>query len=366
MAAFPNGTSDTTGPAPVAGEVLVPRTLRLPAIEAQFPRRRHPYWPHLQRRTRTWLRERRLMPADKVARYADALRYTDLVAGYYVGAADDVVTAIADFSTWFFVWDDRHDRDAVHGRVACWRLLRNRLHAALDAPRDHLHHEDPLVAAFAECVARIFSHLGPRWNARFARHFHAVIDAYDREFDNRRTGTVPTVDAYTELRRHTFGHWVWLDLLELAAGQELPAGVRGTPAYRRAALASQDFSAWYNDLCSLPKEIAGDEVHNLGISLIHHEGLSLEEAVAEVHRRTASRVTAFLAAEKDVLALAAATEARGGADVALAAGVRACLSNMRNWFSSVYWFHHESKRYRVDTWDDRSTPPYVSDQAGDT
>ncbi len=305
------------------------------------------------------------MPADKVARYADALCYTDLIAGYYVGAPDEVVSAIADFSTWFFVWDDKHDRDAVHGRTASWRVLRARLHAALDAPESHLHHEDPLVAAFAECMLRLFSHLSPLWNIRFAEHFRGVIEAYDQEFTNRCTGTVPTVDVYIRLRRHTFAHWVWLDLLELAADHELPDAVRNRPEYRRAALASQDFSAWYNDLCSLPKEIAGDEVHNLGISLIHHEGLSLEEAVTEVRQRTSARITEFLDAERDVLRMAAEADDGTREGAALSKGLRACLFNMRNWFSSVYWFHHESGRYRVDTWDDRSTPPYISDPAGD-
>ncbi|GHH81692.1 Epi-isozizaene synthase [Streptomyces sulfonofaciens] len=305
------------------------------------------------------------MPADKVAEYADALCYTDLVAGYYVDAPDEVVSAIADFSTWFFVWDDRHDRDAVHGRADAWRTLREHLHAALDDPESHGDHHDPLVAAFAECVQRLFSHLGPAWNARFARHFHAVIEAYDQEFTNRRTGTVPTVGAYIELRRHTFAHHVWLDLLELAADHELPDAVRNHPEYRRAGLASQDFSAWYNDLCSLPKEIAGDEVHNLGISLIQHEKISLEGAVAEVRLRAASRITEFLEAEREVLRMAEEAEDGTHEGDALGAGLRMCLFNMRNWFSSVYWFHHESGRYRVDTWDDRSTPPYISDPAGD-
>jgi epi-isozizaene synthase len=366
VAAFSNGTSQTTRAAPTArAGVSVPGALRLQAIETEFPRHRHAHWPELQRSARSWLLEKRLMPADLVAQYADALCYTDLVAGYYVGAPDEVVSAIADFSTWFFVWDDKHDRDAVHGRVASWQTLRVRLHAALDDPESHLHHEDPLVAAFAECVVRLFSHLGPRWNGRFAGHFHAVIEAYDQEFSNRRTGTVPTVDAYIELRRHTFAHWVWLDLLELAADHELPESIRNCPEYRRAALASQDFSAWYNDLCSLPKEIAGDEVHNLGVSLIHHEGLTLEEAVTELRHRTSTRIGEFLEAERHVLRMA--DEAADGSEegAALGDGLRACLFNMRNWFSSVYWFHHESGRYRVDTWDDRSTPPYISDPAGD-
>ncbi|MFI5966300.1 epi-isozizaene synthase [Streptomyces asoensis] len=341
----------------------VPPSLSLPVIEAAFSRRLHPYWPQLQERTRSWLLEKRLMPADKVAEYADGLCYTDLMAGFYLGAPDEVMQAIADYSAWFFVWDDRHDRDVVHGRSSSWRRLRFRLHAALDFPVEHLHHSDPLVAGLADSVGRLYSFLPGTWNARFARHFHAVIDAYDREFHNRTEGRVPGVEEYLALRRLTFAHWIWTDLLELGAGTELPDRARKHPAYRRAALLCQEFAAWYNDLCSLPKEIAGDEVHNLGISLITHEGLTLEEAVEELRRRVGECISGFLAAEKDVLLLAdrlADGTVRGNET---SAAVRACVGNMRNWFSSVYWFHHESGRYMVDSWDDRSTPPYVNNEA---
>ncbi|MET9254344.1 epi-isozizaene synthase [Streptomyces sp. NPDC003717] len=357
MHAFPPGTTAT----PIA--IAVPPSLRLPAIEESFPRRLHPYWPRLQERTRAWLLEMRLMPADKVAEYADGLCYTDLMAGYYLGAPEEVLQAIADYSAWFFVWDDRHDRDIVHGRPVAWRLLRDRLHTALDAPADHLHHEDTLVAGFADSVRRLYAFLPGSWNARFARHFHAVIDAYDREFHNRLHGTVPGVEEYLALRRLTFAHWIWTDLLEPSAGRRFPQRVRKHPAYRRAALLSQEFAAWYNDLCSLPKEIAGDEVHNLGISLITHEGLTLEEAIAEVRRRVEECITEFLAAEQDALRFAAALDDGTPSGRELSDAVRAAVGNMRNWFSSVYWFHHESGRYMVDSWDDRATPPYVNNEA---
>ncbi|WP_217239448.1 epi-isozizaene synthase [Streptomyces sp. AC555_RSS877] len=357
MPAFPHSTTST----PTA--IAVPPSLSLPVIEAAFPRQLHPYWPRLQDKTRTWLLEKRLMPADKVEEYADGLCYTDLMAGYYLGAPDEVLQAIADYSAWFFVWDDRHDRDIVHGRPAAWRRLRFRLHTALDSPRTHLHHEDSLVAGFADSVTRLYSFLPETWNARFARHFHEVIEAYDREFHNRTEGIVPTVQEYLALRRFTFAHWIWTDLLEPAAGCELPDGVRKHPAYRRAALLSQEFAAWYNDLCSLPKEIAGDEVHNLGISLIKHERLTLEEAVAEVRRRVEECMVEFLVAERDALRFADGLADGTVRGKELSAAVRACVGNMRNWFSTVYWFHHESGRYMVDSWDDRSTPPYVNNEA---
>ncbi len=303
------------------------------------------------------------MSADKVAEYADGLCYTDLMAGYYLGAPDDVLQAIGDFSAWFFVWDDRHDRDIVHDRPAAWRRLKARLHRALDSPRTHLHHEDPLVAGFADSVGRLYSLLPRTWNGRFARHFHAVIEAYDREFRNRREGIVPTVEEYLALRRLTFAHWIWTDLLEPSAGCELPDFVRKYPAFRRAALLSQEFAAWYNDLCSLPKEMAGDEVHNLGISLVTHEGLTLEEAVEEVRRRVEECVTEFLHTERMALRFVEDLDDGTVRGKELSCAARACLANMRNWFSSVYWFHHESGRYMVDSWDDRSTPPYVNNEA---
>ncbi|MEU0007713.1 epi-isozizaene synthase [Streptomyces sp. NPDC006314] len=357
MQAFPHSTTVTST------AVVVPPSLALPVIESAFPRRLHPYWPRLQEKTRRWLLEKRLMPADKVREHADGLCYTDLMAGYYTSAPDEVLQAIADYSAWFFVWDDRHDRYVVQGRVADWRRLRYRLHAALDAPGHHLHHPDPMVAAFADSMLRLYGFLPQTWNQRFARHFHAVIEAYDREFRNRTEGYIPGVAEYLALRRHTFAHWIWTDLLEPSAECELPDAVRKNPAYQRAALLSQEFAAWYNDLCSLPKEIAGDEVHNLGISLISHEGLTLEEAVDEVRRRVEKCVSEFLDAERDALRFAdeIADGTVGGKELSVA--VRTCVGNMRNWFSSVYWFHHESGRYMVDNWDDRSTPPYVTNEA---
>ncbi|WP_333761353.1 epi-isozizaene synthase [Streptomyces sp. IBSBF 2390] len=357
MQAFPHSTTAT----PTA--VVVPPSLALPVIESAFPRQLHPYWPRLQEKTRHWLLEKRLMPADKVHEYADGLCYTDLMAGYYTGAPDEVLQAIADYSAWFFVWDDRHDRYVVHQRAGEWRRLRYRLHAALDAPRHHLHHPDPLVAGFADSVLRLYGFLPRTWNQRFARHFHAVIEAYDREFRNRTEGYVPGVEEYLALRRHTFAHWIWTDLLESSAGCELPDAVRKNPAYRRAALLSQEFAAWYNDLCSLPKEIAGDEVHNLGISLITHEGLTLEEAVDEVRRRVEECIEEFIVAEREAIRLADEIDDGTVSGKELSAAVRACVGNMRDWFSSVYWFHHESGRYMVDSWDDRSTPPYVTNEA---
>lgn len=328
---------------------------RLAVIEAEFPRRFDPNRVRVGTAAHAWLREQRLMPWDRARELAESLRYSDLVAGYYVGGPEPVLSAITDFSCWFFVWDDQHDRDIAQRRVDGWARRSDLLRAATETPRSYLAHPDPLVAAFADSVCRLCAHLGDRWNARFARHFHGVIDAYEQEFDNRVTGTVPTLADYLELRRHTFGHRVWLDLLELTAQHELPPEIRDNAAYRRAGLASQDFSAWYNDLCSLPKELAAGDVHNIGISLMCHEGLTERQACKETLRMVCGRISEFVEAEQEVVDVVTV------AAPDLQAAVSSCLFNMRNWISSVYWFHHESGRYRVDAWEDPALPPYIND-----
>ena len=213
------------------------------------------------------------MPADKVAEYADGLCYTDLMAGYYLGAPDEVLQAIADYSAWFFVWDDRHDRDIVHRRPRAWRRLRFRLHAALDSPGG-------ASAPRGSAGRRVRRQRGAAVLVPAPYVEHPVRPALPRGDRGLRPGIPQSHQGnhsrrsseYLALRRLTFAHWIWTDLLEPCAGRELPDRIRKHPAYRRAALLSQEFAAWYNDLCSLPKEIAGDEVHNLGISLINTRG----------------------------------------------------------------------------------------------
>ncbi|MFI8240517.1 hypothetical protein ACIF83_25115 [Streptomyces sp. NPDC085866] len=70
----------------------------------------------------------------------------DVPTGYHVGAPAPAVCAINDFSVWFFVWDDRHDRDAVHGRTAAWCALQRALEETLRAPDRHRGHDEQIAA----------------------------------------------------------------------------------------------------------------------------------------------------------------------------------------------------------------------------
>ncbi len=331
--------------------------LVIPTLEMPFPRNRHRDQELARRCTKTWAVERRVIPPDLVSAFFDDLKYTDLIGGYYVGAPLPALVAINDFSLWFFAWDDRHDRDIAHRRGVSWSRLRDRLHETLEAPTGHLDDPDPLVGALGECLTRLFEPLSDAWGARFREHFHATIEAYDQEYRNRTTGRIPSVPEYIRLRRHTFGMWVWIDCLELAADCELPAEVYGSEAYLQAGLASQEFSAWYNDLHSMPKELAAGDFHNFGTVLAREYGLTDQEAAEELAQRVAGRIADYQVAEPRVRDLLT----RINTPVRIREGTERCLFNMSNWISSVYWFHYESARYRLDAWADPAIPPYIGD-----
>lgn len=330
--------------------------LTIPPVTMDFPRHRHEQQDLARELTRTWAQNTSVLSSRLVAQFLDELHYTELIAGYYVRAPLPALVAINNFSLWFFVWDDWHDRYITHRKIDAWNRQRDALHLALDDPYRHLGHADPLVSSFADSMIRLFEcGLSRAWADRFATHCHSTIDAYDQEFTNRTCGTIPTVEAYLDLRRHTFSVWVWVDLLELAAECELPGEVYHSASYQAAALASQEFSAWFNDLHSMPKELAAGDFHNYGIVLAHQEGIPVQEAAGYVARQIERRLSDYKAHER----LIPQTLDAVNADPALREGVERCLFNMRNWISSVYWFHHESSRYRMDTWDDPAIPPYV-------
>jgi len=71
-------------------EFAVAAELGLQEIEAGFSRRFDPHRAQVRTSSHAWLWRQWLMPAD---RHAEDLRYSDLVAGYYVGGPALVLSA---------------------------------------------------------------------------------------------------------------------------------------------------------------------------------------------------------------------------------------------------------------------------------
>lgn len=149
-------TPATPAPAPMpSARRLVGEACRIASIERSFERRFDPHRRALHAHCVRWIGEQSLAPAGSPPADLRALRYPDLVAGYYVGAPPAVLEAIAGLSVWFFVWDDRHDEDARRLRRAAWARLRDALCAVLASPRARVADAEPIVGALSDCIVRI-------------------------------------------------------------------------------------------------------------------------------------------------------------------------------------------------------------------
>ncbi|MFY1830860.1 terpene synthase family protein [Myxococcus fulvus] len=140
-----------------------------------------------------------------------------------------------------------------------------------------------LSAAFVGLWERLCEGASPEWKRRVTLHWRWFIEAYIEEARRRDGHVHQTVDGYQELRRTSGFVHVMVDLSERANGFALPDKVRNIPSVERIVLLTVDIIDAMNDVCSLEKEIALGDVHNLIFVLRDEQGLSLEQATAETY-----------------------------------------------------------------------------------
>src|SRR5207237_752081 len=127
----------------------------------------------------------------------------------------------------------------------------------------------PPSAALADVWTRTTARTTAAWRARFIGHVGEYLAANAAEADNRRAGRIPPVAGYLRMRRHTAATALFFDLADA-----LRAGSPADP-YAEAGLAllrgyADNVVAWFNDLVSWPKEVAGGDPHNF-VLVVRHE-----------------------------------------------------------------------------------------------
>jgi hypothetical protein len=174
------------------------------------------------------------------------------------------------------------------------------------------------------------------WMDRFAVSVAEYFDAAVWEARNRERGVWPNSATYIQMRPYTGALYTVLNLIDLAEAVILPLVVRKHPAYQALMLITNNVVCWCNDLFSLPKERAYDDVHNLALILQHQEDISLQEAVNRVARLVQQEVERFIALENDLPSFGA--EADGL--------VRRFVAVLRAWMRGNLDWSYESGRYQ--------------------
>ncbi|MEO3755645.1 terpene cyclase [Streptomyces sp. B6B3] len=276
-----------------------------------------------------WIDEAGLADDEEVRRL---LRRADpelTTARYFPAADPELFVYLARLMAWIFVNDDQFD-DGRLGRdpALCRSAVAARLGVLDGVPAPGV-----MERALAELWSRLPEGRSPGWYATLRHDLRAFLGTYTVECEERHAGRVPPLDAYLAHRRDTAGTRWCAVLMEVAVGVDLPDEVRRLPAYRALKDAAAGHCGLFNDIHSIGKERASEQIHNAVRLLMHHQGRPLDAALRLVNDMATGCVGAF---EEAALALP-----RTDAVDRWVTGVRHLVRGNVDW-------HFESERYRGD------------------
>lgn len=219
----------------------------------------------------------------------DMARLAALGFPYARGPALDLCT---DAMAFFFVFDDQFDgalgRDPARAAAVCRQMI-DLVHGARPARG-----VDACAAAFADIWTRCTDGADRGWVARCAHEWEYYFAAQAHEAIGRLRGTPGDMETYLQVRRGIAGTDLPLSLGERAAGITVPAAAFHSPQLRIMRQAATDVTFMCNDVYSLEKEEARNDMDNLVLVIEHEHGCTREEAVEQAREEVRRRVERFL------------------------------------------------------------------------
>jgi hypothetical protein len=303
--------------------------------------------PHIdaaRRHLERWVRDYGLIRKASAAQRFTRADFAWFAGRTYPTADENDLELVADCFAWLFLLDDQLDDGSVGRDLSRVRSLQYELASILLGP--HRTTTSPatnddtasvgLVKALVDLWARLDGRTTVEWRSRFVGHVAKSALAAEWEAENRIRGAVPDERTYIENRRHTGAIYVCMDLIEIVERINIPDAVYSSQLFSDALNAACDVVCWTNDICSLDKEHALGEHHNLVSIFEHTKGLNRDQAVARVMQAIAAAVGRFLELEPDLLRVF-------GSD---RDAVSRYLAGMRSWMRGNVDWSLTTRRYR--------------------
>ncbi|WP_449479054.1 terpene synthase family protein [Streptomyces abikoensis] len=266
-------------------------------LDIPVPTRIHPKADRIGQRLERWAARTNLAPEASQRARLRATGFHRMAARMIPDATTADVERLAQWITVLFYLDDQQDEGPLSRSTTAVHDTYEALTAVIDGrlTRTGQPPQLPIVAAVAGLWPATASAMSPAWRQRFRHHLHQHKDAFLTQIRHRRNGTTPTPEDYPALRRQANGAFMY-DLVEPLLHAEIPAPIAQTRAWREMCEASNDLTAWSNDLVSLPREAAAGETTNYVIVLQHAAGCDLPTAVRQVTDRIQHRATQMITA----------------------------------------------------------------------
>ena len=266
----------------------------------------------------------------------------DLICRTSPLADADTIGPVAEWLLWVFPFDD-----------LCEEVF------AADKPTDLLAGDATGVAgrlvatALPRAVAEgmtgfcrdVTAGRSPGWTTRFLRDLDTYVLHAIRYAGTSAEDDLPALEEFVVLRREEGAAKPTVDLVEVAAGVDLPEEFRNSPAWQRLRDSCADVLTWTNDIYSHQKERHAGNRFNLVDVLVRHARLSEDGARARAVDMTDEKAREFVVGAAELL--------HGNEFHSLDEGTRSdvlrCVRGMEHWMRGQYeWFVITGPaRYRV-------------------
>jgi germacradienol/geosmin synthase len=261
------------------------------------------------------------------------------------GATLDLIT---DWYVWVFFFDDdflerfKYSRDLPAARAYVDRLELF-MTADGDPPPEP---ENAAEAGLKDLWHRTVPAMSDDWRRRFVLSTHNLMVESMWELDNIDRGRIANPIEYIQMRRRVGGAPWSANLVEYAAGAEVPDRFARTRPMRVLSDTFADAVHLRNDLYSYQREVQ-EEGENSNAVLVFETffDCSTQEAADLVNDQLTSRLQQF---ETTALTEVPQLLAEGAADPAEQLAVAAYVKGLQDWQSGGQEWHARSSRYMND------------------
>ncbi|WP_046468366.1 terpene synthase family protein [Allosalinactinospora lopnorensis] len=270
---------------------------------------------------------------------------------------------ITDWYVWVFFFDDdflerfKNSRDLRGARAYLDRL-------ELFMTADHRSAPESANAAeagLADLWRRTVPMMSSDWRRRFATSTHNLMVESMWELDNIDRNRIANPIEYIQMRRRVGGAPWSANLVECAAGAEVPARFADSRPVTNLADTFADAVHLRNDLFSYQREVEREgENSNAVLVFERFFGYSTQEAAEKVNDLLTSRLLQF---EDAALLEVPALLAEHAAPHAEQADLAAYVKGLQDWQAGGHEWHARSSRYMNDSVDTR-TPAVLGGPTG--
>ncbi len=302
-------------------------------LDYPWPAPTTPLAAHLEEMAKEWVLAHELVREDQLKKRFSPINVGLLTALSYPHAAQDKLVLFAQLLAWIFIQDDEVDNATGHDPVALAAFYGRHLEVLAG---DDVKDDEPAVhRALADLRARFAESADADWLEWFLLSMRGFwIEGVVEETRIRALGIIPDKRAYVSVREHSIGILPFLDFIEHARGVFLPRVIAADPSLIMLRRRTARIVTYANDVFSYEKERKNDDPNNLVYLLMHHEGLSLTEAVDRVVAIHDDEVRRY---QRDVANLSPA--------LFEIPGVKEVIDGQRHWMRGALDWQKRSLRY---------------------